>query len=120
MVDQTFMNAQLEMTFKNVIAEKTHDDCSIAIMAKSNYALRSLNNLSFEEKCDVYGIRRKGKTAKKRIQRYEQILEILQTPANCAAVSRKIYLKPKHAWRHLKHLCDNGLLVKIDGLYYKI
>lgn len=120
LVDQTFMNAQLEMTFKNVIAEKTHDDCSIAIMAKSNYALRSLNNLSFEEKCDVYGIRHKGKTAKKRIQRYEQILEILQTPANCVAVSRKIYLKPKHAWRHLKHLCDNGLLVKMDELYYKI
>lgn len=120
LVDQTFMNAQLEITFKDVIVEKTYDDCSIAIMAKSNRVLRSLNNLSFEEKCDVYGIRRKGKTVKGRIQRYELILDILQTPASCAEVSKKMYPKLKYMWRDLKHLCDNGLLIKIDGLYYTV
>ena len=118
LVDQTFMNAQLEMTFKNVIAEKTHDDCSIAIMAKSNHVLRNLTDLMFEEKCEVYGVSRRGKNADRRIQRYEKILDILQSPSSCVTVSRKLYLKPKYTCRHLKHLCDNGLLVKRDGLYY--
>ena len=118
LVDETSMNAQLETTFKNVIAEQTHDDCSIALLAKHSPSLRKVNELSFAEKCELYKISGNTKALENRIERYEKILEILQNPCSCTVVSKKLFLKPKHTRRHLEYLYQNGLLKKRDGIYY--
>ena len=101
--------------------EKTHANrytCSIALLAKSNMVLRTIFNISYDEKFDLYHVDGNSVQAKKRIERYELMLKILENPHSCKAISRKIHLKPKYTRRHLEYLYENGILNKKAGKYY--
>lgn len=117
LLDDLSMRSQLEVTFRNVIATKTHDDCSIALIARENSILHPICDYSFAEKCELYGTRQNVKSTKKRIVRYDTILELLQDPITCAELSRKLHLKPEYTKRHLNHLCTLGLIKNKNGRY---
>ena len=109
-LDEGAMCEQLDSTFKNVIITRTHDDCSIALLSRENGILHFLCEFDLAEKCDLYGIMNCDRHAIKRIARYDMILELLQKPSTCKMISNKIHLKPKYTNRHLKKLCEVGLV----------
>ena len=117
-LDEDVMCEQLDSTFKNVIITRTHDDCSIALLSRESGVLQSLCRFDFTKKCELYGIIGSDRRAKNRIARYDLILELLQKPSYCKAISNKIHLKPKFTKRHLKKLCTMGLVKCIDGVYH--
>ncbi len=116
-LNEEAMCEKLEDTFKNVISTRTFDDCSIALLSRKNDILRSIDELSMMEKCDLYGIARCDVRGVKRVIRYELILELLQKPFTCNAISRKIYLKPQYTRRYLENLCAVGLVRCKNGLF---
>lgn len=116
-LDEQTMRSQLESTFKNVIITRTHDDCSIAILSHENESLRTLEKLTYVEKCDLFGVSISSRMANKRVARYDLILDILQQPANVVTVSRKIHLKIKYTRRHLEFLQSLGLVKFENGMY---
>lgn len=116
-LDEQAMRSQLESTFNNVIITRTHDDCSIAILSHENESLRTLEKLTYAEKCDLFGICISSRMADKRVSRYDLILDVLQQPANVVDVSRKIHLKTKYTRRHLEFLRSLGLVKFEKGMY---
>lgn len=116
-LDKDEMCKQLESTFKNVIITRTHDDCSIALLSRERGVLHSLGGFDLAEKCELYGIISDDRRKIKRIARYDMILELLQMPSTCKEISNKIHLNPKYTKRHLKKLCDIGLVKYTDGVY---
>ncbi len=120
LLDEKSMNSQLEQTFRDIISTKTHDDCSIAILARESPVLRPLKLLSETEKAELYKISPKEKNRTKRIKRYDSLVKILKTPQSCAAVSKKIHLKYQYTKRHLQHLCLIGLAVSENGIYHVV
>lgn len=116
-LDEQTMHSQLESTFKNVIITRTHDDCSIALLSHENEALRTLEKLTYAEKCDLFGVRIGSRMADKRVDRYDLILESLKQPSNAVVVSRKIHLKIKYTKRHLEFLRSLGLIKFEKGMY---
>lgn len=117
LLDELSMRSQLEATFRKVIATRTHDDCSIALIARETSVLHPICDYSFGEKCELYGTKQDAKSTRRRIIRYDTILEVLQKPTTCAELSRKIHLKPEYAKRHLNHLCSLGLIRNNNGRY---
>lgn len=119
LVDESVMRDQLESTFKNIIIDKTHDDCSIALLSKPSNLLRTVTDLSFEEKCALYRVNNNDANCCQRIERYDLIVDLLkQTNCSCDAVSKKIKLNPKHTKRHLEHLISVGLIKKDGCLFH--
>lgn len=111
------MCEQLDSTFKNVIITRTHDDCSIALLSRESGVLHSLSEFDFAEKCNLYDIMSCDRRAIKRIARYDLILDLLQKPSTCKAISDKIHLKPKYTKRHLRKMCAMGLVKCTNGVY---
>ncbi len=116
-LDEKAMCEQLDATFKNVIRTRTYDDCSLALLSREIGILHSFERFSVSEKCDVYGIAGNDRSADKRIARYDLILELLEQPATCKTLSKKLYLKPKHTKRQLQRLCSVGLVKCANGVY---
>ena len=111
------MCEQLDSTFKNVIITRTHDDCSIALLSRESGVLHSLCGLDIAEKCELYGIIGSDRRTINRIARYDLILDLLQKPSTCKAISNKIHLRPKYTKRHLNKLCNIGLIKCANGVY---
>ena len=117
-LDEHAMSSQLRTTFENVITTKTFDDCSIALLSRENKILHSFSQLNYKQKCELYMIKFHDKSAKKRTMRYDSIIELLQKPLTCCAVSNKIHLPPKYTKKHLEHLRVIGLIKFTNGFYY--
>lgn len=117
-LNERAMCEQLDATFKNIIIARTHDDCSIALLSREGGGLHSLCGLNTLEKCDLYGVANCDRRTIKRIKRYDMILAALEKPSTCKTISNKIRLKPKYTKRHLKNLCDVGLVQYADGVYH--
>lgn len=116
-LDEDTMCEQLDSTFKNVIITRTHDDCSIALLSRKSGVLHSLCGFDYAEKCDLYGIIGCDRRTINRVARYDLILDLLQKPSTCKAISNKIHLKPKYTKRHLNKLCNIGLVKCVKGVY---
>lgn len=117
LLSEDAMRTQLEATFQNVIAQKTQDDCSIALLVRENPVLHPYSCYSYAEKCDLFGIKSDRKSTPKRIARYDAMLELLKKPTDCAVLSRKLHLKGKYTKRRLKRLQELGLVVKQNSIY---
>ena len=117
MLNEQAMDEQLNQTFVNIIVPKTHDDCSIALMSRDGEHIHSIDKMTDKEKCEVYGINSNDKAIKKRVKRYDEIVDITATPERCVAISKKIHLKPRYTKRQLEYLCELGLLKCENGLY---
>lgn len=107
---------QLQKSLETVIRNATQDDCSIAILAKSNGEERYYD-LPEREKLTLLQINADAPNAKKRLKRYEDILNMLQSPHSRVQLARKFYIKPKHIKKHLDMLIQLGLVELNDGAY---
>ena len=119
LISAEVMQAQLAETFSTVISRNTQDDCSIAILVRPFGMLRSLEDLSFGELRDLFQITTDNKLSRKRIARYDNIINFLLTPKTLKQISDEIHLKRKYTKRSLAKLQSLGLVVKHKSLYSK-
>lgn len=117
LIKEETMTSQLEKTFQEIISTRTHDDCSIAILCRNSETLRTYDNLSTDEKCELFNIASWDNNKKKRIKRYEEILGILKAPHTCPEVAKIIHLKTRFTRNHLDSLCAAGIATVDKGKY---
>jgi len=113
------LRSQLIEMLTSVISVNTQDDCSIAIMARPFGVLRNLEDMSFDERRDLFRISNNGTKLKRRVGRYDNIVAFLKTPKTLKQISAEIQLKPKYTKKHLNKLVSIGILVK-HGMLYSI
>lgn len=116
MLPESVVKNQLQKSLETVIRNVTQDDCSIAILAKSN-GEQQYFDLPEREKQTLLQINADAPNAKKRLERYETILNMLQTPHNRVQIARAIHIKPKHIKKHLDRLIKLGLVERNGGAY---
>lgn len=109
---------QLKQSFENVIINATTDDCSIAMLVKTNDAFKGYLNLDSKQKCKLLGIN-SGKS-KKIIMRYDDILVYLQNKQSILQIARKIHLKPKYTKKYINRLCMLNFIEKNGNCYHTI
>ena len=120
LTDSDVMRSQLEDTLASVISQNTQDDCSIAILARPIGMLRSLEELSFAERRELFRIGLTDRRTKKRVARYDMIIRVLTVPQSLQQISRKIHLSPKYTKRHLNKLLEAGIIRKVGSRYLHI
>ena len=118
LIAEPVMKQQLEQTFANVVIQRTRDDCSIALMSRPHGALKSLRELSLTERGELYGKKPGVRFSKKKLDRYEQIVKILQTPSRSVTVAQKLRLEQRYAKRYLNQMLANGLIQYDNGYYH--
>lgn len=107
---------ELERSFENVIKNSTIDDCSLIILVEGDYSFRGYRNLNEAQKrvllwnSIIIG-------SKKRIKRYDDILDFLETPKDLSQVSKHIYLGKKYCRKHIEFLLNKNLLINQKGRY---
>lgn len=112
-----YMHSLIADSFNRIVKLNTFDDCSIAIIASSSG--RDYFQLPREEKCQLLGINLSHPLqARKQLERYDQILTLLQTPKTLSAIAGAIRLNPKQTRKRLRRLLDAGL-VQQKGFYYR-
>lgn len=82
--------------------------------------IRSLEELSFAERRELFRIGLTDRCAKKRVARYDMIINLLAVPQSLQQISRKIHLNPKYAKRHLNKLLEVGIIKKAGSRYLRI
>lgn len=110
------LQSEMERSFENVIKNSTTDDCSLIILVEEDYSFRGYRNLSETQKrvfLGELGIMGSGK----RIKRYDDILDYLETPRDLSQVSKHIYLKKKHCRKHIEFLLRRNLVISQKGRY---
>lgn len=117
LISARVMCERLEETLRNVVAPRTPDDCSIAMLARPSVILKPYNDLSMPEKSELFQIDRTDRRARNRVLRYDSIIRLLKTPRPLSEVARGIHLSPKHTKKLLERLLSLGLLKK-DGAAY--
>lgn len=119
LLDRGVMEAKLEDSFSSLISKHTQDDCSIVILARSSAVLRPMAALSFTERQELYGITRLGRSVRRRVRRYDEILSIAKKPLSLNQIAKKINLRSKYAKRHIDKLLSLGLLTPKGQFYQK-
>lgn len=112
------MKRQLEEAFQLVILPNTQDDCSIAILARPSDTLSVFEELSFPQRQQLYQLSGRAACAQKQVKRYDDLMDILQTPHSLPQIAGKICLKPKYTKKHLDQLLRLGLIQR-DGIFYQ-
>lgn len=107
---------QLKQSFENVIINATTDDCSIAMLVKTDAAFKGYLRLNNEQKCKLLGIG--SGTPKKIIRRYDDILICLKDKQSVSQIARMIHLKPKYTKKYVNKLCMLNFIEK-DGSCYR-
>lgn len=117
MLNETAMEEQLQQTFQNLIVPKTHDDCSIVLLSRGSKHIHSIEEMTYQEKCEVYKINLNDKCVKRRVRRYDALVMTIDKPERFESISQKIHLKPKYTRKQLNYLCELGLFKCKNGLY---
>lgn len=117
LISYDVMRSQLIDSFNSIIIQNTQDDCSIAIMARPFGILAPFEKLSFDERSALFKININCRCIRKRISRYEDMIELLSTPKTCKQVSLEIHIKPKYVKHHLDKLISLGFITK-QGVWY--
>ena len=109
---------QLKQSFESVIINATTDDCSIAMLVKTNDAFKGYLRLDNEQKCKLLGVN--FGISKKTIRRYDDILVYLQNKQSVSQIARKIHLKQKYTKKYINKLCKLNLIEKNGSCYHTI
>ncbi|MEE1131708.1 MAG: PP2C family serine/threonine-protein phosphatase, partial [Caryophanon sp.] len=105
-------------SFDHVIAAKTLDDCSIAIITNQQNMVQKYTALNMTEKYRVLQLPTKdSRTLKKKVLRYDAILRFLAQPKTLDEVAKEIRLKRKHTKKRMTILMQSGLITQRDGYY---
>lgn len=108
----------LQDSIDNVIVPRTTDDCSIAIMLRSDIGEETFAAMSDNETYELLNVDPNATKANLRLNRYLNILDLCQTPCHPNQIAQAIHIRPKHIKKVLSHLERCGLIVKIQQGYY--
>ncbi|MBQ6106806.1 MAG: protein phosphatase 2C domain-containing protein [Thermoguttaceae bacterium] len=108
-------------SFEQVVIQRTHDDCSLALMVRPTDSFTGFEDLSQEEKCDVLEINMLTPDIKKKLARYTKIMRMINRRPSCTLVSlsREIHLKPKYTRKYLMNVLRCGLIQSCKNGHYK-
>lgn len=120
LIDSAVFKVELHNAFTSVISKNTQDDCSIAILARPSKILSSIDALDLKEKQELYRIKEGRHCTYKRVNRYDAILAITETPSSIRRIAKNIHLKPKYTKKHLDKLISLGIIIKKDKLYIRV
>ncbi len=107
----------LESTLKNVLTLKTLDDCSLALLVNPLCLIREVDRLSFSERRKLFGVGALGRSARRRVRKYEILVKVLAAPSGLGRVARALRLKPRYAGKVLSRFEKNGCIVREGSLY---
>ena len=95
LVDYKILTPQFEEALKSVVVSNTHDDCSIALLARTSEQLPPLEKLPLQERQKLF--QTKGlffsRKIRQKILSLDKICDLLKTPMTLRQLSRKLYLK---------------------------
>lgn len=109
---------QLKQSFENVIIKATTDDCSIAMLVKTNDTFKGYFQLSNKQKCEL--LKLNAIASKNVIKRYDNILIYLQNKKSLYQVARKIHVKRKYMKKYINKLCMLNFIEKKGSCYQTI
>lgn len=97
----------------NLLVQRTSDDCSIAVMTKSNTVdvFLNMNEQEFQEFFDLH----KGKNSK---AMRLLLSELAKGPQTKKALSRRVHTKEKAVSRRLTYLVNQNIVLLYNGKYY--
>jgi hypothetical protein len=107
---------EIERSFESVIKKSTTDDCSLIILVEEDYSFHGYKYLTVNQKRDYLDISETINVVK-RIKRYDDILDFLNTPKDLAQISKHIFLKKKHCRKHMDLLMRRHMVIVRNGRY---
>ncbi|MBQ3665406.1 MAG: protein phosphatase 2C domain-containing protein [Lachnospiraceae bacterium] len=107
---------EIERSFENVIKNSTTDDCSLIILVEEDYSFRGYRYLNESKKRAYLGIV-ESICARKRIKRYDNLLDFLNTPKDLSQISKYIFLRKKYCRKHIDLLMKRNMVIAQDGRY---
>jgi hypothetical protein len=119
LVNSEVMYDEIKYSFDNIIVNNTQDDCSIVVASKICTELYGFLDMPYVEKLDFLGIKNK-KGSKKRIKRYTNIMEYINTPKTNKEIAKYIHLKEKYIKKHIKRLLDVGCIEHVNNRIVRI
>ncbi len=96
-------------SFNGVVVNATMDDCSVAMLARSEEA-DMLDRFGTDGCADFFGISSKDRRKEKRVKRYMQLIELYGQGLSLKEISARVHLSPKYTKRHLKRLRQIGII----------
>lgn len=110
------LQSEMERSFENVIKNSTNDDCSLIILVEEDYSFHGYRNLNETQKRVFLGV--SGIIGgEKRIKRYDDILNYLETPKALSQVSKHMYLRKKYCRKYIEFLVSKNLVIGQKGRY---
>lgn len=119
LIDADVLTPQLERALSTVVAENTHDDCSVAILARNSDQLPPLEDLPLSERQSLFQIANDSAPRKirKKILRCDKICALLKQPLTLRRLSQRLRLKPLHVRKRLRRLLKAGVIRKVNSRY---
>ncbi len=113
--DSTTINKLIIDLFNDSIRNNTLDDCSIVIMAESDY--EGFFSLGIREKMELLSMPTYSKKSKRRIEYYQQILKILESPCSIKDLSVLLHIQQKYVVKKISKLIQLNLVSVCYGKY---
>ena len=103
------------------ILQATTDDCSLVILAEDFRTYEGYTLLAPKEKMEFLQISSKSRRAKVRLQRYDDLLKLLETEQSAIKLSQKLRIKRKYIKRkYLNRLVSLRLAEKKEGCFIRL
>ena len=119
LIGEEILKNQLEDAFTSVISKNTQDDCSIAIIAKPSKTLGDIETIPFEKRQEMYGIPTQERSARKRVNSFDEILSATKTPCVLKQIAKQIHINPRYAQKRVDKLIAMGFLEKKGNMYQR-
>lgn len=119
-LDHNKMFENVKLSFDSVVVNNTQDDCSIVLMSRNSGTLYDYRYMNKTEKCDLLTIKYGSNNYKKQIDKFDNIIEFLNTPRTLKQVSRHFYIKEKYMRKSLYRLINIGLITKAENKFKKV
>ncbi|WP_276324836.1 protein phosphatase 2C domain-containing protein [Treponema putidum] len=125
LIPKNELENMLVKTFESIICQATIDDCSIVFLVKDLDLFKGYRNLTESEKCKLLNLNinydRKFNyiRVRKRLKRFDTILNFMIQEKDLKEISKHIHLKPKYTQ---KKYIDKLLMlnfIKISNSKYK-
>lgn len=117
LTEHDLMQKYLQDSFQ-VVVDNTHDDCSLAILAKVKQIAQWYFALDMQAKMNFLGIKN-AKMAKRIITRYDNIIHYVNEPKDKKQIAKHIHLKEKYINKYVDKLVKLQLIKTEDNhLFY--
>lgn len=118
LLNRDVMEEQLGKVLSSALVKNTQDDCSVAILARPVGQLIPFEKLSLLGRMRLYEIPSDARNARKRAERFDEILRLLgDGPCSLSRIAKKIHLPEKHTVKRMGSLEKIALVKKIRGVF---